>query len=842
MDQLLQPMMDALGACSLPVSFSELFGACWDEEQEKFVIQETYIIDFKDKVPSSFSKDYGAGIIRLALGFHNSFGGLIVFGVRDKTMDIIGEDAYFPIEAFNSALSDFSATVIECISRQYEVTIDGGAKTVSVVLVPKRETLEPVRLTKPVDKYEIGTLWLRERHEVVRAKPHHLPFLFSARELEEPESEARFPVHRSFPPSPATLEHFVPREELLEALWKWFVLGDKPRLYLHGPGGSGKSTLAFRFAKAVAENGFSVRGRDGDRVDYVIFISAKETEFLTVSATIEKFALQQFTSKEEQFQQIVYHSGLSQAAYGDESASDIDVHLSDLFDNFCGLVVLDDIDTLSRNGKDTGEEELFIKLLRSKKRNKILYTLRFPPSHALNSSQNVPGLDFNTEFFEFISECCQQFGVISPKAEEIPKIAEVTSRLPLLIETIIGLRKYCSNYSQSIALFQEKGGEDARRYIYQREYDRLKQDGKARHLLCALLLIEEPVSFKVLSSIFVFPREQILDAIAEARSIFLSSFENVEGETLYQLTPPAVPFINTVSRNLFYYNNLHATVMHFKSEGLRSSSEDASIIVSFERSIRQHRFDEIIAAFEKIPAASSVAANPRIKSLAAQAYSEAGPANREKARELFKQSFHLGYIETFMMRRWYNMEIMSGYGLAEAEAVCTMVIDSDKSTPRARSEFWSKRGSCLSTKASTLVNVNKDKAFATLRESVLCYLEGLWMSRSIDELDSAENLVWLERPLGKLAKAAQADLDQFFLLFEQLSDQGHDVDEEGAEMLIRYMGFLPVPKDLSARKQLRGICSRVIAKISRTAKNQSLYPGLIKIRESLEYLRAHFAN
>ena len=83
----------------------------------------------------------------------------------------------------------------------------------------------------------------------------------------------RHPVHRSLPPSPATLHHFVSRYKLLELLWQWFVLGDQPRLYLDGPGGSGKSTLAFEFARTLAETASEIRGPRGDRLDYVVFIS-----------------------------------------------------------------------------------------------------------------------------------------------------------------------------------------------------------------------------------------------------------------------------------------------------------------------------------------------------------------------------------------------------------------------------------------------------------------------------------------------------------------------------------------------------------------------------------------
>jgi hypothetical protein len=66
---------------SLPTSLTELFGDLYDEQNCRFLMQETTIIDFKESIPDNFTKPYGVGILRLAIAFHNAYGGLIVFGV-----------------------------------------------------------------------------------------------------------------------------------------------------------------------------------------------------------------------------------------------------------------------------------------------------------------------------------------------------------------------------------------------------------------------------------------------------------------------------------------------------------------------------------------------------------------------------------------------------------------------------------------------------------------------------------------------------------------------------------------------------------------------------------------
>jgi AAA ATPase domain len=830
----------AIESKQLPASFDELFSPLWDDEAKRFHVQETYILDYKETIPERFNDGYGAGIVRLALAFHNSFGGIIVFGVKDRALTIEGVTKPFDVESFNRMLTDFGGVNIECISKLYTIKLETGEKTIVGLLVPRRGVTQPARLTKQLTTYSPGRLWVRDRHEVVEAGVRHLATLFSDRTAlpSDTESESKFPVHRSFPPSPATVKEFVNRGDLLANLWAWFVLGDQPRLYLHGPGGSGKSTLAFEFARLLAEHGHTVRAKNGDRLDYVIYISGKETELNPLTGNQQTFALRQFGDAQEQFAQILYHSGsLKQSDLENATPELIDGLLKELFSSFSGLIVLDDIDALSRRGLDTGEESLFMKAILASKRTRILYTLRFPPAHALNSALAVPGLEPSSEFFEFLEVCCKQFDVSSPPTHKIPKLQEITNRLPLLVETIVGLRRYCGNYDDALHLFHERGGDEARRYLYQREYDRLDNTGKSRQVLAGLLLLREPISFSAFAGLFQFSREQVREALSECSSVFLSTFEGADGDTMYQLTPPCVPFIRLVSEELTYFNELATRVKHFKSEGMRSTPEEAAVIVSMEALIRRKSFQEIVNIGENFPRHAAVLVNPKVRSLLGQAYSELGPNFREKARECFKHAEGLGHRDVFMMRRWFNMELYSGYGLSEAERICQNMIGDEKVGPRTQSEFWSKLGACYLARANGVIGVNRDKGLEHLRNSIVCYLEGLWVGTKVKDFDLSDNLIWLEKPLHRLIVAMRSDIEEFFKLLEALADRKHDVVEEGISLVLEYLTRSPVPADLKLRQKLKGLCARTVARIVRTTRSPSSYPGLSMIVDALERIR-----
>lgn len=204
-----QPILTAIEGKQLPANFEALFVSLWDNGNLRFNTQETYILDFKETVPPNFDEEYGIGILRLALGFYNSFGGVIVFGVRDQHLDVVGTASWFDIETFNRTLTELADMRAECLVRTYTVLINSESKTIAVVLVPKRDIRPPAKLLRKIGKYPEGTLWIRERHEVISATPRNFPTLYSERVSPMASADGGTPVHRSFPPSPATIQEFV---------------------------------------------------------------------------------------------------------------------------------------------------------------------------------------------------------------------------------------------------------------------------------------------------------------------------------------------------------------------------------------------------------------------------------------------------------------------------------------------------------------------------------------------------------------------------------------------------------------------------------------------------------
>ena len=447
----------------------------------------------------------------------------------------------------------------------------------------------------------------------------------------------------------------------------------------------------------------------------------------------------------------------------------------------------------------------------------------------------LPGLSADNEIFDFLRVCCREFNVPEPSGEHIPLIQEETASLPLLIETIIGLRRFSSNYPQALQTFREKGGDEARRYLYQREYDNLSQAGKSRYILATLLLLEDPVTSVNLCSFTQFSSELVAEALTETSSVFLSAFEGSSGETLFQLSPPAVRFVEHVSERLAFFPALKRKVEHLKKEGGRDNPRDAAVIFTMKSMLRQGAFEKVTLLANTFSKDDSVMANPKVNALIGQARSELGPSFREDARLAFRLAESMAYRDVFMLRSWFNLEFSSGYGYPEAKRICQLALDDSRFGPRHKTEFYSKLGSCLFQEALGVVSASREKALSLFRSSVKAYFDGVWVGKNVTTLDLGQTLAWSEKPLQRLTMLVGTDISEYLQLIDELADAGHDLERGCAHLVVRYMSNLPSSSQTNYKNMLKGFCARSIQKIQRGVR--PVGPGFQIIIQALNDLR-----
>src|SRR5690606_7781356 len=172
--------------------------------------------------------------------------------------------------------------------------------------------------------------------------------------------------------SPATIDEFIGRFDVVERAATWLTSSNEPRLFLWGNGGSGKSTIAYEFAKIIAQNGGLLKNKEGKAFERVIYITAKKQYLNPLTAKIENFQGTDFSSSRELFEAILHLSNWSDRDLSTLDESDLLDEVKELLDIETQLIVIDDIDTLATSNEDAGMEQLFYIAARSRSGTKLL--------------------------------------------------------------------------------------------------------------------------------------------------------------------------------------------------------------------------------------------------------------------------------------------------------------------------------------------------------------------------------------------------------------------------------------------------------------------------------------
>ena len=117
---------------------------------------------------------------------------------------------------------------------------------------------------------------LQRQRSDLGVQPRHISLLYCR--SRQPDGSIENPsIDRGLPPSPATIKRFVGRIATIDNIFRWLKLSDEPRTFLYGKGGSGKTTIAYEVAKSVSAEGANLRIYGDEKLDTVIFVSAKQT-------------------------------------------------------------------------------------------------------------------------------------------------------------------------------------------------------------------------------------------------------------------------------------------------------------------------------------------------------------------------------------------------------------------------------------------------------------------------------------------------------------------------------------------------------------------------------------
>lgn len=782
------------------------------DEQGKFIVDEGPLHDYKDEYPFSSSDQYFGGILRLICAFHNSYGGVIIFGVHDKTRLAGKNKVVIDSEKINRKLREILCRPLEISTVRVE-TASGPA---DLLIIPPRNTMVPPMYTmKDVGDYKAGEIYLRRGAEVLTAKGGDLAFLYGHRASAFGEQENEdLSVPSSLPPSPATIEEFVGRFAAVERIMTWITSSRDPRLFLWGQGGSGKSTIAYECATLLADTGGTLTNKNGNKLDRVLYISGKATYLDPTTGKIKNTASRDFDSAEDIYRTILSLSNWTEPENLETyTKDDLLDSLEELFNLEAQLIVIDDVDTLTTSKKDAGMEELFLTLTRARSGTKVLYTQRGFPSFAPNASVEVPSLT-NDEFRQFLVLCCSKFKVPLPGLEDTESIKFQSERRPLAIETMVGMRRLAGSYTDALRRWKTNSSE-ARQYLFSREYQQLSPDDRGRHLLATLAAFNSPQSAETLRSILQFSPEQLEDAIAETRDMFLTvtSSHGISGD-LFSIGSATRLFIEENSKQLDRYSSIEARVQHFKDASKNTPASFLPIIDRAGRNLRTGNVKDAVSLLTRSDLPSAFKEHPEVQALLGQCYATLTPPSVAEARKCFESAFSLGHRKYEMYLAWLELEKKNRTELKNGIEVCTKVVESTGFDAKTKASFLRRLAKYQSILANESELASPRESARLRQESVINNLKAYIFARLTKDVhvDDYKGRVDLSITIALRRNLRTDDIDGFFDLCESLLSVDKLIDEFVPLLIERMKEVLT--RDSVNKKTLVARLSRLNGKIA----------------------------
>tara|TARA_R110002073_G_scaffold148818_4_gene302088 strand:+ start:1902 stop:4397 length:2496 start_codon:yes stop_codon:yes gene_type:complete len=717
-------------------------------ENELFAEEECSLWDYKKKFPFSRSDQYCGGIIRLICAFHNTFGGIIMFGVHDTERTGGHNDVRINIESFNTFLREVLSNSIECRLIRIPTNCSTGRGAIDILVVPKRSpSVQPITAIRPFPKYRSGVIWFRNNAEVLKLENKYLPAIFSTRDYIGGLNNRIDRVEEILPPNPATMTSFIGRVGLISELWEWVFNKRDPRKYLYGDGGSGKTTIAYEFASLIAESGGSVSNLSGAPYDKVILLSAKNRKLNIENANIEEVSNDFFDARSLYCAILFYSDLFQEEEYESDTIENLVDKLESLFATAHILLVIDDIDTLTTAGIDTGTDALNDAISRSRGRSKILYTLRNLPGLSRGNSFEVPGLDYEDEYPKFIDICSAQFKVSMPSQDLIKgKFWNISQGRPLVLEVLIGLRRKYQNYEDCIQAYESVAGKNAREYMFMREYNALAQR-HSKNLLATLYLWNKPIGYTELRLSLGIQDSDIADAIGEVNEMFLfRHFDDVSENTQFALNSVAEHFIGSVCLSVDKYEVLKERISTSKKGKHKDNPIVANLIHQTKTYEKRDDFQTAYTLLFESSYPPSVTERPDFRALRGHVIIHQKRPDRQKAREELELATGLGPIRVPIMRKWLQFEASYSDSYKYQLSICDRIINGKGYRKYEKAEFLGKKGYIYSEFAkSTYLNM-PEKAKEYYLKSIECNLNAYFTSSGSNKPNLLE--------LGRFAKTS----------------------------------------------------------------------------------------
>ncbi|WP_265299166.1 RNA-binding domain-containing protein [Verminephrobacter eiseniae] len=646
-------------------------------QNDKGAVQECEVLDFKQQLPDG-DFEY-AKLVRDLLALHNSYGGFIVFGVRetekDRAFEIVGvQQSGIHIGKLRDMARAYLGTDLRISVSAH--ALDG--RHVEAVWVAKRSIGDsPLKFAKngPEEKpgkpcFKRGEVVFRRiESNAIAQHPDDYDFLYSTRrppsiELSLETYATHDPLEHSLPDRALVCSRFVGRRDDLGDLWSWLADDFSRVRLIAGEGGLGKTSLAYRFAEEVAS-------RRVKPFEQVVWLTAKKRQFIPSDDSHQENRHTDFEDANSLFLAIASAHGCVDTDFDGLDSRELFQLAIESCAAMPSFLVVDDVDSLAPE-----DQQRALELgMRTPVKTKMLLTTRVNFSYSPDNVLKLNGIA-KGEFREYVHVVRSRYSLPVLKESKIDHLHEVSGGSPLFTDSLMRLERRGLSLDQAITQWKGEKGLEARKEALQREVQQLGRE--AKRVLFVISHVKS-ASYVELSQILGYTEQTLGDALQELAGLFLVSAPSIGREARYTVEPNTGLLVLELSQTLgIDHAALVTSIKRARTDAVGLSLQKRSGIVglAIAQAIALLKNGDSRAAFEAVTSASKQLSKPNADLLLAvgRFSLKLDPPNREQAIRAFTEAYALGQRKQLLFDLWFDAE----YGrssLDSAVEVATSAID-----------------------------------------------------------------------------------------------------------------------------------------------------------------------
>lgn len=687
-------------------------------------VHECEVLDFKQQLPDT-DFEY-AKTVRDAVALHNSFGGFLVFGVREIEKDRMFDTCGVPNNALQiGKLRDLARSYL---SSELRITASSqllNGKNIEVVWIAKRSMGEsPTKFTKNGPEEKPGKLCFKRGDVVFRRiesnavaqRPEDYDFLYSSRrppsiELTPADAIDDDPLEHNLPDRDFVCSRFVGRSDDLGDLWTWLADDFSRVRLIAGEGGLGKTSLAYRFVEEVAS-------RRVKPFEQIVWLTAKKRQFIPAEDSHRENRHTDFEDANSLFIAIASAHGCVSSDFLNLDSREILQLALESCAAIPSFIVVDDVDSLTPE-----DQQRALELgMRTPNKTKMLLTTRVNFSYSPDNVLKLNGLA-KDEFLKYVIVVRERYGLQLIKDSKIEYLREVTGGSPLFTDSLLRLERRGLSLDQAINQWKGEKGLEARKAALQREVEQLSREAKRTLYVISHV---RSASYVELSQFLGYTEQTLGDALQELAGLFLVSAPSIGREARYTVETNTGLLVLELGQVLgIDHAALVATIKRARSDAIGISLQKRSGIVgqSITQAIALLKNGDPRAALDAVTSASKQLSKPNADLLLAlgRFSLKLDPPNRDQASKAFADAYSLGQRKQLLFDLWFDAEYGRG-SLIDALEVSAKAIEHQVGD----THYWFERSAqvhiALARRSETKVSVDSairevDHAISDLRKA-----------------------------------------------------------------------------------------------------------------------------